>query len=105
MSEAGRQALMEYAVFLQGRYPLEKDVSQVPLDIERPAEESVISAIRRLSETYPMLDRQALLHETSTFVMQHIVQGRVAGEVIDDLEIYFEQQYEVHIENNNADNT
>ena len=51
-------------------------------------------AIRRLSETYPMLDRQALLHDTAAFMMQHVVQGREAVQVIDDLENYFRRQYE-----------
>jgi len=105
MSETGREALLEYAVFLQARHPLPAEISQAPLQIERPSEESVVAAIKRLSATYPMLDRQALLHETSAFMMQHVVQGKAATEVIDELESYFSKQYRQQAQRNNADNT
>jgi len=93
MSKTGQDALIEYAEFIADRYPAEKSPS-TPLDITRPEEESVVAAIKRLSTTYAMLDKQVLLHETSTFMMQHMMQGRDAVEVIDDMEIYFKQQYE-----------
>jgi len=93
MDEAAQASLIEYAEFLAARHP----AKQTPVSlvgIERPAEESVVAAIKRLSHTYPMLDRQALLHETSSFMMQHMMQGREAVEVIDEMEIYFLRQYE-----------
>jgi len=89
-----QQALLDYAEFLKARYPVDIEISHEPQDISRPGNETVVLAIRRLSKTYPMLDREALLHETSSFMMQHIVQGKQAREVIDDLEVYFRQQYE-----------
>jgi hypothetical protein len=93
MNSAGRSALIEYAEFLAERHRVEHHSTE-PLMIDRPQIESVVAAIKRLSKTYPMLDRQALLHETSSFMMQHMMQGRAAVEVIDDLEIYFRDQYE-----------
>jgi len=93
MDARGQDLLLEYAEFLSERYPAEI-ASQTPLEIVRPEEESVVAAIKRLSSTYAMLDKQALLHETSTFMMQHMMHGRDAVEVIDDMEIYFQQQYE-----------
>lgn len=98
LSGEGQQALLDYAKFLCDRYPADKPAVQPPRDIRRPEQESVVVAIRRLSETYPMLDRQALLHETASFMMQHVMQGKQAGEVIDRLEAYFKQQYESHME-------
>ena len=95
MDSAGQTALLEYAEFLAQRHPLAEQPA-TPLDIARPQEESVVAAIKRLSSTYPMLDRQVLLHETSSYMMQHMMQGRAAVEVIDDLEIYFREQYELH---------
>ena len=93
MTPAGQSALIEYAEFLSARHRAEQHYTD-PLDIPRPEGESVVAAIKRLSKTYPMLDRQALLHETSSFMMQHMMQGREAVHVIDDLEIYFRTQYE-----------
>lgn len=66
----------------------------VPADIPRPESESVVAAIRRLSQTFPMLDKEALLHETSALMTAHLMQGRGAVEVIDELEIVFRRHYE-----------
>ena len=65
-----------------------------PLAIPRPADETVVAAIRRLAATYPMLDRDPLLHETSALMGAHIMQGRPAPQVIDELEILFRRHYE-----------
>lgn len=97
MNQVGQQALLEYAEFLSIRHQITESVSQEPLLIERPVDESVVVAIRRLRKTYPMLDTQQLLHETSAFMMQHMMQGRSAKEVVDDLEIYFKQQFEAFV--------
>jgi hypothetical protein len=53
-----------------------------------------MQALKRLSATYPMLDRKKLLDATSTLVMQHLVVGRGKVEVIDELEIVFRREYE-----------
>ena len=95
LTPAAAQQLLEFAEFLYTRHagaaaalpPL------VPQDIPRPAEESVIKAIKRLAATYPMLDRGKMLHETSALMTQHVMQGRDAVAVIDDLEALFRQHY------------
>ena len=89
----GRGQLLAFAEFLHGRRPRAPEVS-VPVEIERPTEESVVKAIRRLSDTYPMLDRAKVLHETSMLMSQHVMQGRPAVEVIDDLELLFRRHFE-----------
>jgi hypothetical protein len=65
-----------------------------PVGIPRPEAESVMQALKRLSATYPMLDRKKLLDATSTLVMQHLAAGRDRVEVIDELEIVFRREYE-----------
>jgi hypothetical protein len=40
-----------------------------------------------------MLDKAKLLNETSALMAQHVMQGRPAEEVIDELEIVFEMHY------------
>lgn len=66
-----------------------------PAPIPRPAEESVVKAIQRLRATYPMLEAAKLLNDTSGFMAQHVMQGRPAEAVIDDLEAAFAQQYQL----------
>lgn len=65
-----------------------------PVELPRPDGESVVAAVKRLSQTYFMLDKKAMLNVTSGLVTQHIIQGRDAGEVIDELEELFRQRYQ-----------
>ena len=64
-----------------------------PVPIPRPAHESVVAGLKRLSKTYYMLDKKTMLGVTSDLVTQHILHGREAAEVIDELEALFENQY------------
>ncbi|OYY95734.1 MAG: hypothetical protein B7Y41_00070 [Hydrogenophilales bacterium 28-61-23] len=95
LPEAKQASLLDFAEFLQVReIPEPEAVSLTPLSIERPAQESVVKAIKRLRETYPMLDRAKLIHETSALMSQHLVQGRTALEVINDLEALFARHFQ-----------
>ena len=102
-----RDSLLAFAEFLQAR-GLPNDirrsaVATAPVQVEKPApqaiprpeQESVVAALKRLSSTYPMLDKNKLLTETSGLVTQHIMQRRNAVEVIDELEAIFISQYQV----------
>jgi hypothetical protein len=64
-----------------------------PDPIPRPAEEKVVAAVKRLGKTYFMLDKTKMLGVTSDLVTQHILQGRDAAAVIDELEHIFEAHY------------
>ena len=92
------QQLLEYAEFLFARHGGEAETS-APLDIERPAEENVVVAIKRLRATYPMLEPAKLLNETYELMNQHIMRGRAAAEVIDELEVLFRRHYEQMLNN------
>ena len=87
------ETLLAYAEFMANRYGRNEPVSTEVEPIPRPAEESVMAAIKRLSATYPMLDKAKLFNDTSSLMAQHILQGREAVEVIDELEALFQQEY------------
>ena len=93
LPQAQADSLLEFAEFLAARHGRAEDIPDHPLDIPRPAEESVIAAVRRLARTYPMLDKDRMLSVTSPLVAQHLVQGRAASEVIDELEDLFAEHY------------
>lgn len=97
MNGTGRGMLLEYAEFLAARHA-RAAVSLEPLEIARPETETVVAAIRRLTETFPMLERDTLFNETSGLMAQHIMHGRPAPEVIDELEILFRRHYELFME-------
>ena len=98
LSEQDQQTVTSFAEFLLEKNGSKKaDIPQQPLDIPRPEEENVIAAIKRLSKTYPMVDSNNLFNETSSLMTQHMMQGRDAIEVIDELEIVFKRHYQLTI--------
>ncbi|HNQ05396.1 MAG TPA: hypothetical protein PKH69_12395 [Thiobacillaceae bacterium] len=97
LNDSQRQGLLDYAEFLSRREADPRQTPpQKPLDIPRPEKESVVKAIKRLRQTYPMVDRARILHDTSHLLTQHLVHGKPAEEVIDDLEDLFRRHYRDH---------
>ncbi|MCB1878011.1 MAG: Crp/Fnr family transcriptional regulator [Chromatiales bacterium] len=93
LNSTDQAALLRFAEFLSLDSPERAEPLAEPDRVPRPAEESVIAAIRRLSASYPMIDKDRLLHQTSGLMTQHVLQGRAAAEVIDELEQLFENHY------------
>lgn len=93
LPELEQSMLLEFAEFLGSRATSVPQEIPEPDRVPRPSEESVIKAMRRLSSTYHMLDKAKVLNETSALMAQHVMQGRDAKEVIDELEIVFETHY------------
>jgi len=100
LDEDGQSSLLAFAEFLSSR----KIVSPVaatrppvavpePEKIERPAEESIVAALKRLAKTYPMLDKSEMLGATSDLVATHVMQGTEPVQVIDRLEMIFAEHY------------
>lgn len=94
LPEAERKSLLDYAEFLASRSepaaPPSLELNPTP----RPEEESVVAAMKRLRNTYHMLDHAKMLNEASGLMSQHLLQGRPAPEVIDDLEEMFMRYFE-----------
>ena len=99
--------LLAFAAFLASRsaapaapavpevpVPQEPEIIPEPEVIERPAEESVVGALKRLSKAYPMLDKKVMLNATSDLVATTIMQGADPVGVIDQLEEIFNTHYE-----------
>ena len=115
LAPSERDSLLAFAEFLQGRglspgalvtaaVPPRKKVERpVPLDIPRPDKEAVVAALKRLTATYPMLDKTKLLTDTSGLVTQHIMQGRPHVEVIDELEAVFTRHYQLWCDESGQD--
>ncbi|MDH5387654.1 MAG: DUF2281 domain-containing protein [Gammaproteobacteria bacterium] len=92
--DAERQAsLLDFAEFLQSKGgPVVKEVGE-PIEIIRPDKETVVGAIKRLKQTYPMIDSMAVFSSASELMTEHMVKGRDAIEVIDEMEKIFEDFY------------
>jgi hypothetical protein len=97
-----RETLLAFAEFLQSRArPAEAFAAVLEPVLEpRPQQESVVGAIQRLRRTYPMLDGGRMLNETSSLMAAHVLQGRAAAEVIDELEALFAARYDEYASRN-----
>ena len=90
-------SLAEFAEFLAAKYPAPA-VEQAYVPLPRPEGESVIAAIKRLSKSYPMLDKTTLFDQTSAAMSAHILQDISAQESIDKLETVFREKYEAFLQ-------
>lgn len=70
----------------------------MPNLIPRPDKESVVKAIKRLRATYHMLDQNRLFNETSQHMTSHLLHGKPAAEVIDELEAMFARHYQLYLD-------
>ncbi len=94
LPDVEREKLLSFAEFTAASYEPHELKIEKPVLAERPADESVVDGIKRLSAIYRMVDRAQILHETSALMAEHMIQGRAAAEVIDDIEVLFERTYE-----------
>jgi hypothetical protein len=101
LGAADQNTLLDFAAFLASRTPVQRVVVKPgpavvpePERIDRPAEESVVGALKRLSRSYPMLDKTEMLGATSELVATSIMQGNDPVAVIDELEAIFSEHYE-----------
>ena len=95
MTPTARCTLLDFADYLSRRHPVvAPPVSEQPLPVPRPVEESVIAAIRRLAKTYPMLDSDNIFSAATTLMTRHVMGQQATVEVIDELEAMFKACYD-----------
>ncbi len=103
LEKQDQASMLAFAEFLTQRngagaaVETEESTPLEPKPIPRPANESVVKAIKRLSTSYYMLERDKMLDDTSSLMMTHVMQGRDAFTVINDLEKLFEQHYQRYL--------
>ena len=95
LTDAEVASLLDFARYLRDRRPVAPAPVPVPeiMDISRPEHESVINAIRRLTQTYPMLNRDTLFNEASGLMARHMMHGETSEDTIDRLEALFKSRY------------
>lgn len=102
LSSSDKGNLLAFAEFLSQRVTLnnvdkeliDRTTQSQPVAIKRPETESVIKAIKRLTATYPMVEKENLLHSISDLITAHMMQGKKAEIVIDELEDLFLNAFE-----------
>jgi hypothetical protein len=93
LPDEAAQQLIDFAEFLAAKYQIEVTEIALPENIDRPEKESVVAAVKRLSATYPMINKDSILDKTASLVTQNLVQGRDVVAVIDELEQVFSETY------------
>ena len=93
LTNAEVASLLDFARYLRDRRPVAPAPVPEIMDISRPEHESVINAIRRLTQTYPMLNRDTLFNEASGLMARHMMHGETSEDTIDRLEALFKSRY------------
>ena len=88
-----QDSVIAFAEFLAGRVAETPREIGEPQPIPRPEEEKVVQAIKRLRLTYPMLDHGKMLQELSDHMTQHLIMGKTAVEVIEEIEALLRRHY------------
>ncbi|MGD8568674.1 MAG: Crp/Fnr family transcriptional regulator [Gammaproteobacteria bacterium] len=96
LSPDQQQTLIAFAEFLvqKGEDAGEPEPIPEPVLLERPEKETVVGAIKRLTASYPMLERDKLFNETSMLMTKHVMHGHEAEQIIDELEALFDNHYQ-----------
>ena len=103
MDDERKRSLCDFADFLYAKAdPVSKEVP-VPEDVSRPQEESVVGAVKRLKIKYHMVESMTVFSAASELMTDHMVKGRDVVEVIDEMEVLFEDAYSKLLENNEQD--
>lgn len=94
MDDERKLGLSDFAEFLLAKYgSIVKDIPP-PDEIPRPESETVVGAVKRLKLTYHMVGSMSVFSEASSLMTDHMVKGRDAVEVIDEMQILFEKAYQ-----------
>ena len=93
LDDERKASLFDYAEFLQSKGGLAPKEIGEPVEIPRPDEETVVGAIKRLKQTYPMIESRTVFTSASTLMTEHMVNGRNVIEVIDEMQVLFEESY------------
>ena len=88
-----QDSLFDYAEFLQSKGGLVQQHIGEPVEVPRAENETVVGAIKRLKQSYPMIDSMEVFAVASNLMTDHMVKGRDAEEVINEIEVLFEDTY------------
>jgi hypothetical protein len=93
MDDERKLSLCDFADFLYAKAgPVVKEIPP-PEDVPRPEQETVVGAVKRLKTKYHMVESMTVFSAASSLMTDHMVKGRDVVEVIDEMEVLFEEAY------------
>ena len=93
MDDERKLSLGDFADFLYAKAgPVVKEIPP-PEEVPRPEQETVVGAVKRLKIKYHMVESMTVFSAASSLMTDHMVKGRDVVEVIDEMEILFEDAY------------
>ena len=93
MDDERKRSLCDFADFLYAQAePIGKEIPP-PEDVPRPETETVVGAVKRLKTKSHMVESMTVFSSASALMTDHMVKGRDVVEVIDEMELLFEDAY------------
>ncbi len=95
LGKRDQDRLFSFARFMcQRQGKIKKRQSEMRRAISRPKYQSRSETAINLRQGNSMLDISTLLSEASELISQHVMEGRDVNEVIDELEMLFQNHYQ-----------
>lgn len=93
MDDERKRSLCDFSDYLYAQAdPISKEVP-APDEVPRPEAETVVGAVKRLKSSYHMIESMSVFSAASVLMTDHMVKGRDIVEVIDEMEVLFEEEY------------
>ncbi len=94
MDDERKRSLCDFADFLYAKAePVSKEIP-APEEVPRPQQETVVGAVKRLKIKYHMVESMSVFSAASSLMTDHMVKGRDVVEVINEMEVLFEEAYD-----------
>lgn len=98
MDDERKKSLCDFADFLYAQDDPISKIIPTPEESARPEKETVVGAVKRLKSQYHMIGSMTVFSAASTLMTDHMVKGRDVIEVIDEMEVLFEDAYKKLLE-------
>ncbi len=98
MDDERKKSLGDFLDFLYAQADPISKIILPPEESARPEKETVVGAVKRLKVQYQMIESMTVFSAASELMTDHMVKGRDVIEVIDEMEILFEDAYKELLE-------
>lgn len=93
MDDERKKSLCDFADYLYAQADPISKIIPPPEVSARPERETVVGAVKRLKSQYHMVESMSVFSTASALMTDHMVKGRDVIEVIDEMEVLFEEAY------------
>lgn len=95
LADADQQTLLKFATFLNDSKKTELTIDFDDRVLSQThKDETVVGALKRLSNDYPMLGQPEILDQAAGLMSDHVLRGKLREDTISELDMLFDRCYQ-----------